>query len=156
MSDTRTATGVEHRTVRVHEGSTQCSGTEATSAPPRCHTISAGLWRQRPGRNAHICWSKRLESKFHLGLLFMVVPGPYTRICVLPLSSFYKAVMPVITLLHHPCCYPFPFSLLTCSSSFLISLLTQTPHLNSGLLLFLTRYALIASTPNPGSSYSSC
>ena len=85
-----TATGVEHRTVRVHEGSTQCSRTEACSAPTRCHTISAGLWRQRPSWNAHICYSKRLESKFHLGLLVIVVTGPYTRICVLPLSSFYN------------------------------------------------------------------
>ena len=150
-SESRIATGIKHRTVRVHEGSTQCSGTEACSAPTGRHTISAELWRQHPSRTAHICWSKRLESKFNLGLLVMVTTGPYTRICGLPLSSFYKAVMLVITLLHRPGCYPFPFSLLTrSSSSFLISLLTQTPHLNSGLLFFLTRYALTASTPNPG------
>ena len=74
--ETRPPTSDEYRTVRVHGGSTQSSGTEASSASPRCHAFSAGIWLYRPTRNVHNCRSKRLESKFHLGLPLMVATDP--------------------------------------------------------------------------------
>ena len=62
-SQPRPAAGGERGTVRTHEGSTQRSRTEASSAPSGRCAVDGGLWRQRSTRIVHICRSQHHERK---------------------------------------------------------------------------------------------